>query len=82
MCRPTALTTPAVTVGSELDRRYANGFPMAMAHSPMRSPWEVPRGATGRPSAAILRTATSVSPSLPVNSATKSRPSGSVTRIS
>ena len=81
MCRPTALITPAVTEGSGLDIRLPKGFPMATVHSPIRRPWEVPRGATDRLSASIFRTATSVTLSAPTNSASKSRPSGRVTII-
>ncbi len=73
--------TPAVTVGSALEKRYPKGLPMAMAHSPITSPSVVPRGATGRAAPSIWSTATSVVASLPTTAASKSLPSGSVTRM-
>ena len=63
--RPVPLTTPAVTLGSELARRNPYGFPIAIAHSPTIRFEEFPRGATGRFLASILITARSFASSDP-----------------
>ncbi len=57
--RWSALTTPAVTVGCRSFSRYPNGFPIAMAHSPIITSSESPNFATGSLSPSILTTATS-----------------------
>ena len=54
---------------------------MASAHSPIMSPCTVPTGAKGRSSPTMRSTAISETGSVPITVASKSRPSGSVTRI-
>ena len=78
---PTALITPAVTVGSGFEKKFANGFPIATAHSPMMRPSELPSGATGSAWPCTRSTAMSVTGSAPTSCAGRSRPSGSVTII-
>ena len=79
MSRPSALTTPAVTVGSGLPSRKPYGLPMATTQSPIWSARLRPMGATGRLVVSIFTTAMSVRSSSPSSRAWKSRPSRSVT---
>ena len=83
MWRSSALTTPAVTVGSGFEISPPKGLPIATVHSPIIRSEAVPRGATGRSKAFWSeRTAISVAGSEPTRRAVKSRASGSVTRTS
>jgi hypothetical protein len=75
MLRPSALTTPAVTVAWK-----PSGLPIAMTSWPGLSAAESPRSAVGSPVAPRRSTARSVSGSSPTNSAAYCAPSGSVAR--
>ena len=76
--RPTALTTPTVTVGPPSS---PSGWPIAMTVSPTSSLPESPRVATGKLLPSILTTARSVTGSAPTSLPGNVRPSGRVTRI-
>ena len=78
--RPLALTMPEVTVNWSCP---PSGLPMASTHSPTRAASLLPSAAGVRPSASILRTATSVFGSVPITLALKSRRSSrwTVTRL-
>ena len=74
--RPSADTTPAVTVDSK-----PSGLPMAITSCPRRSRRESPRVAAGNVSGSLTRTsARSVSGSSPTTCAVRLRPSAVVTR--
>src|SRR6266542_3762190 len=72
MVRPSALTTPAVTVGPP---SIQSGLPIATTVSPTASLDEAPSRSTGRPLPSILRTARSLNRSAPTLAARKTRPS-------
>ena len=72
--RPTALTTPAVTLFSK-----SNGEPMAIAHWPGRIRAGSPKRTVGKPVAGILMSATSLRLSTPMTFARNSRRSVSLT---
>jgi hypothetical protein len=74
--RPSALTTPAVTVGPP---GSASALPIATTQSPTCNWSESPSWATGRSSAVIWITARSVCGSRPMSVAVKVRPSVSET---
>src|SRR5688572_933476 len=75
--RPSALTTPVVTVCES-----PNGLPMATTVSPINRSRAVPSAMEGSRASALMRsTARSVSASAPTSWASNSRPSTSVTRI-
>ena len=77
--RPSALTTPFVTVGPPGRFR---ALPMATTSSPTSNSDESPSSSCRRPSASIFRTAMSVGGSRPTTVASNSRPSSSVTVMS
>jgi hypothetical protein len=74
--RPSALTTPVVTVAWK-----PNGLPIAIATWPTRTRRDSPSTAGGTPSAAIRTTARSVSGSSPTSVAGTRRPSASIAVI-
>ena len=63
--RPVPLITPAVTLGSVFPSKNPYGLPIAIAHSPMMSESELPRGATGKCCALMRSTARSFISSTP-----------------
>ena len=76
-----ALITPAVTLGSVLPSTNPYGLPIAIAHSPMSNPFDVPSVATGSFFASILRTARSFASSIPMSLAGYVAPSRSAMLI-
>ena len=79
MVRPSALTTPAVTVGPP---SIQIGLPIATTVSPTASLDEAASLSAGRLRPSILRTARSVNRSAPTMVARKTRPSVNATLIS
>ena len=79
--RPTPLITPVVTVASVFWSWKPEGFPIAIAGSPMNRSDEIPSGAGGITPGSTFTTARSVNSSEPTSSPRRTRPTSSITTM-